>query len=411
MTLKRNNNDKNNHINEQYSNDYFNFISISRIVLLELYFKLIINEIIAIVFDILFMYIITNIFISLKKTFSSNLIFCFYFISLIIFILDHHGIGKTVIIISRNNCDASVTLLIFYVFFSAGLKDKIVKVQGCNEKPKYIILTFTGSGGLCFFRPIHTGSRAKTTIEIGNYLLTQLKNVSNEILQHGSCLGLSSAELGFTQQNLSKESLIQSDNTRTDAHTILAPCEAGGMASGSILCGIGTSEWYDEMLAFFHEAQYKKIIRGLANGVIDAMIGAPTNDERIRYGRCYVTGMAYAATGNNDAIARLLHLAVSDVPSDVQRAAVTNIGLVLCNPETLQKTVQLLPNSYNSYIQYGAVAVEVARATAGNGDAIKTLKTLLEDTVAHARQSRLVSLGKLLMNKNCIRSSNYIYRD
>ena len=129
-----------------------------------------------------------------------------------------------------------------------------------------------------------------------------------------------------------------------------------------------------------------------------AMIGA-AKDETIRYGGCYVIGMAYAATGNNDAIARLLHQAVSDVPSDVQRAAVTNICFVLCNP---QKIVQLLPNSYNSYIPYGAAALEVAGATEGNGDAIKILKTLLKDTVSHARQPGLVSSGQLLMNENCI---------
>ena len=95
-----------------------------------------------------------------------------------------------------------------------------------------------------FFHANHTGSRAKTTIENCNYLLTQLKNVSNEILQHGACLGLSLAEFGFAQQTLSEESLIQSDNTRTDARTILTPREAADMASGSILCAIGTSnDW------------------------------------------------------------------------------------------------------------------------------------------------------------------------
>ena len=58
------------------------------------------------------------------------------------------------------------------------------------------------------------------------------------------------------------------------------------MALKLILCGSGHSEWYDEMIAFYHETQHEKIIDGLAigiaimhyrcedraNGVINAMI-------------------------------------------------------------------------------------------------------------------------------------------
>ena len=188
------------------------------------------------------------------------------------------------------------------------------------------------------------------------------------------------------------------------------------MALGLILCGTGNGEWYDEMLAFCHETQHEKIIRGLAigiaimhygcedraNGVIDAMIGQSEKDETIRYGGCYVIGMAYAATGNNDAIARLLHLAVSDVSSDVRRAAVTNIGFVLCNnPKRVPKVVQLLANSYNSHVRYGAAAaLGIACAGTGNSDAIKILKTLLKDNVSYVRQASLVSLGMLLMEQN-----------
>ena len=52
----------------------------------------------------------------------------------------------------------------------------------------------------------------------------------------------------------------------------------------------------------------------------------------------YTIAMAYAGTGNNKAIRKLLHVAVSDVNDDVRRAAVTgekeilpyeNIDLVL----------------------------------------------------------------------------------
>ena len=55
----------------------------------------------------------------------------------------------------------------------------------------------------------------------------------------------------------------------------------------------------------------------------------------------YTIAMAYAGTGNNKAIRKLLHVAVSDVNDDVRRAAVTgedkiapdgNIDLVLSRP-------------------------------------------------------------------------------
>ena len=40
----------------------------------------------------------------------------------------------------------------------------------------------------------------------------------------------------------------------------------------------------------------------------------------------YTIGMAYCGSGNNSAIRRLLHVAVSDVNDDVRRAAVTSLG-------------------------------------------------------------------------------------
>ena len=39
--------------------------------------------------------------------------------------------------------------------------------------------------------------------------------------------------------------------------------------------------------------------------------------------------MAYCGSGENRAIKRLLHIAVSDVDNDVRRAAVTSIGFVM----------------------------------------------------------------------------------
>lgn len=52
-------------------------------------------------------------------------------------------------------------------------------------------------------------------------------------------------------------------------------------------------------------------------------------DGILRYGAMYIIGSAYIGTGNNKALKRLLHHAVSDNDHSVRRAAVINIGFVL----------------------------------------------------------------------------------
>lgn len=77
--------------------------------------------------------------------------------------------------------------------------------------------------------------------------------------------------------------------------------------------------------------------------------------------------MAYAGTGNNSALRRLLHLAVSDVNDDVRRAAVTALGFLLFrNPEQVPRVVQLLSESYSPHVRYGA-ALALGIACAGTG--------------------------------------------
>ncbi|KAH8105573.1 hypothetical protein DFH11DRAFT_1834043 [Phellopilus nigrolimitatus] len=52
-------------------------------------------------------------------------------------------------------------------------------------------------------------------------------------------------------------------------------------------------------------------------------------DFILRYGGVYTVALAYAGTSNYGAIRKLLHIAVSDTPDDVRRAAVTSLALVL----------------------------------------------------------------------------------
>ncbi|GFY93032.1 26S proteasome regulatory complex, non-ATPase subcomplex, Rpn2/Psmd1 subunit [Actinidia rufa] len=109
--------------------------------------------------------------------------------------------------------------------------------------------------------------------------------------------------------------------------------EAAGISMGLLMVGTG-SEKAGEMLAYAHETQHEKIIRGLAMGIAltvygreeeaDTLIEQMTRDQDpiLRYGGMYALALAYRGTANNKAIRQLLHFAVSDVSDDVRRTAV-----------------------------------------------------------------------------------------
>lgn len=152
--------------------------------------------------------------------------------------------------------------------------------------------------------------------------------------------------------------------------------EAAGIAMGLLCCGSG-SDKAQEMLAYAHDTQHEKIIRGLAMGLALISYGieeaadtlveqmAREQDPILRYGAMYVIGLAYRGTGNNAAVQKLLHYAVSDVADDVRRAAVLCLGFVLMGaPEQCPKIVALLAESFNPHVRYGA-AMAVGLACAG----------------------------------------------
>lgn len=76
-------------------------------------------------------------------------------------------------------------------------------------------------------------------------------------------------------------------------------------------------------LQYAQETQHEKILRGLAVGIAltmygrmeeaDALIESLTRDKDpiLRWSGMYTIGMAYCGSGNNQAIRRLLHVAVS----------------------------------------------------------------------------------------------------
>ena len=227
-----------------------------------------------------------------------------------------------------------------------------------------------------------------------------------EPVQHGACLGLGLASLGTGEEAAYEEmkALLYSDSAVAG--------EGAGLGLGLLLAGTG-SDKAAEMLTYAHETQHEKIIRGLAMGLAltvvgreedaDALIEQMTRDSDaiIRYGGAYATGLAYRGTGNNGALRRLLHVAVSDVSDDVRRAAVLNLGFVLAaTPEQCPRTVALLSESYNPHVRYGAaMALGIACACTGGKEALALLDTLSADPVDFVRQGAAIATAMVLLQQ------------
>eukprot|EP00195_Chlamydomonas_chlamydogama_P008069 CAMPEP_0202901100 /NCGR_PEP_ID=MMETSP1392-20130828/13237_1 /ASSEMBLY_ACC=CAM_ASM_000868 /TAXON_ID=225041 /ORGANISM="Chlamydomonas chlamydogama, Strain SAG 11-48b" /LENGTH=1014 /DNA_ID=CAMNT_0049587599 /DNA_START=141 /DNA_END=3185 /DNA_ORIENTATION=+ len=242
--------------------------------------------------------------------------------------------------------------------------------------------------------------------EIRQFLLESLRNTSNEIIQHGACLGLGLAALGTEDEEILEDikNVLYTDSAVAG--------EAAGIGMGLLMAGSATDK-AQEMLAYAHDTQHEKIIRGVALGLALIMYGREEGAETlieqmtrdqdpiIRYGGMYVIGMAYRGTDNNAAVQKLLHFAVSDVSDDVRRAAVLCLGFVLMGvPEQCPRIVMLLAESFNPHVRYGA-AMAVGMACAGTGlkEAITLLEPMLSDAVDFVRQGALIAMALVMVQQ------------
>lgn len=112
--------------------------------------------------------------------------------------------------------------------------------------------------------------------------------------------------------------------------------------------------------------------------------------------------MAYAGTSNNNAVRRLLHIAVSDTSDDVRRAAVISLSFLLFkNPTQVPRIVQLLSESYNPHVRCGAtIALGIGCGGTGLPDAIDILEPMTKDPVDFVRQGALIALGMVLVQQS-----------
>ncbi|KAK9082593.1 hypothetical protein Scep_029064 [Stephania cephalantha] len=239
---------------------------------------------------------------------------------------------------------------------------------------------------------------------IKQFLRDSLRSTTTEVIQHGACLGLGLAALGTADEEIYDEvkNVLYSDSAVAG--------EAAGISMGLLMVG-SASEKASEMLAYAHDTQHEKIIRGLALGIAltvygreeqaDTLIEQMTRDQDpiLRYGGMYALALAYRGTSNNKAIRQLLHFAVSDVSDDVRRTAVLALGFVLYSePEQTPRIVSLLSESYNPHVRYGAaLAVGISCAGTGLSEAISLLEPLTSDVVDFVRQGALISMAMVMV--------------
>ncbi|CAD6262383.1 unnamed protein product [Miscanthus lutarioriparius] len=242
---------------------------------------------------------------------------------------------------------------------------------------------------------------------IKQFLRESLRNTSAEIIQHGACLGLGLAALGTADEEIYEDikNVLYTDSAVAG--------EAAGIGMGLLMVGTA-SEKASEMLAYAHDTQHEKIIRGLSLGIALTVYGreeeadtlieqmARDQDPILRYGGMYALALAYRGTANNKAIHQLLHFAVSDVSDDVRRTAVMALGFVLYNePEQTPRIVSLLSESYNPHVRYGAaLAVGISCAGSGLSDAISLLEPLTSDVVDFVRQGALIAMAMVMIQTN-----------
>jgi len=265
-----------------------------------------------------------------------------------------------------------------------------------------------------------TGDSAsvRSSQNIPAYLLTALRNASsNEIIQHGACLGLGLSVMSSWNGDTDENEIYEELKNVLFADSAVAG-EAAGIGMGLVSLGSGSTRVLEEMVAYAKETEHEKIRRGLAMGIALICVGCEDDvdpiieqlvkesDAMLRYSAMYSIGLAYAGTADNKAVRKLLHTAVSDVNDDVRRAAVINLGFVLLrHPRQVPKTIALLSESCHAHVRYGAaLALGIACAGTGLASAVEILERLAGDTSDFVRQGALISLALVLMQHSEARS-------
>lgn len=227
------------------------------------------------------------------------------------------------------------------------------------------------------------------------------------ILLHGASLGLGLSAMGTANEELY-------DLLTEVLYADSATCgEAAAYGIGLVMLGAGSEQQITDMINYAKSTAHGNITKGLATSVAlmsygnqelsDASVELllKSENDSLRYGAAYTIGMAYAGTGENKAIKKLLHIAVSDSNDDVRRAAVTCLGFVLIRDyTTVPRIVELLARSHDAHIRCGtALALGISCAGRNLDSAIEILETLSKDPVDFVRQNAYIALAMVLIQQ------------
>lgn len=234
------------------------------------------------------------------------------------------------------------------------------------------------------------------------------KKATEEVVQHGGALGLGCAGMATGDEAIYEDlkAVLYTDSALNG--------EAVGIAMGLIMLGTGNIKALEDMIQYAHDTQHEKIVRGLGLGMalimynrqegadelVNGLLDDP--DPILRYGGIQALAMAYCGTGSNKAVRKLLHVAVSDVSDDVRRYAVMSLGFILFRkPKSVPRMVELLSESYNPHVRYGAaMALGISCAGTGLDEAIDLLEPMIKDPTDFVRQGALIALSMIMVQQN-----------
>ncbi|KAJ1857159.1 proteasome regulatory particle base subunit [Coemansia sp. RSA 1822] len=267
---------------------------------------------------------------------------------------------------------------------------------------------FSEGGAFFALGLIHACHGTEKVVTYLQDALVSYQGQNAEILQHGACLGLGAAGMGSGNEDIATAmmNVLFTDSAVSG--------EAASLGLGLVMMGSCHEATLKGVLDYAKETKHEKIIRMLSVGMglimfgrkqqADSMIALLIEEEDplLRLGAVHVITMAYCGTGDNGAIRKLLHLAVSDVKDDVRRAAVTGLGFILLrSPEQVPRMVELLSESFNPHVRVGAaLALGIACAGSGSKPAIAILEPMLKDSVDFVVEGASIALAFILIQQN-----------
>lgn len=266
---------------------------------------------------------------------------------------------------------------------------------------------YSKSGALYGLGLVFAGFGKEVLDQLTKNLDAESDGEDGDIVLHGACLGVSLAAMRTQNSEVYAKlrEVVYTDSAVSG--------QAAGLAMGLVMLGSRSETAESEMLQYARDTQHEKIIRSLALGIAllnygkeeasDKIIDTLLADQEpiLRYGGCFTVALAYAGTGNNKAIRRLLHTAVADSSDDVRRAAMLGLGFIMLrNPAALPKMVDLLSESHNPHVRYGTtLAIGIACAGTGMSAAVDVVEPMMKDPVDFVRQGAMIALAMILVQQ------------